>query len=256
MSVLLKRLLIWLQSSVTGGNLLTKLLPLQLSHNSHAIANRVSLFQGNSTAISFDFLRWSLLAYVFGANKRHKAEHSRAHGDAHSCLLVLMHSPSDILRATVQDLQSHAPNLVSFSDSIVDQNPWERAAGPIIHTGDITGDASTVEVSLFALIRTFVGSIALPSLVGKEFLENFPHILEDIHDLEEGFKYLVLGLPRWVPIPSLTKAHIARRRLLDAIDSLHGALDQAAADNEPNKPWRDLSDVGAIVKGMHAVWNA
>lgn len=201
-------------------------------------------------------MRWSLLVNAFGANKRHKAEHSRAHGDAHACLLGLLHGPSDLLRATVREIQEQAPNLISFSDSIVDQSPWERAAIPIIHTGNITGDASTVEVNLFALIRTFVGSVALPSLVGREFLENFPYILEDIHDLEEGFKYLVLGLPRWLPIPSLTKAHIARRRLLDAIDSLHRALDQAAADNEPNKPWRDLSDVGAILKGRHTVWNA
>ena len=71
-----------------------------------------------------------------------------------------------------------------------------------------------------------------------------------------GFKYLVLGLPRWLPIPSLTKAHIARRRLLDAISSLQGALDHTAAGNEPNQPWRDLSDVGAILRKRNVIWNA
>lgn len=158
--------------------------------------------------------------------------------------------------AIIRGIQEHGPNLVSFSDSIVDQNTWERAAAPINLTDSITGDASSVEVNLFALIRNFVGNVALPSLVGTEFLENHPETLEDIQDLEEGFKYLVLGLPRWLPIPSLTKAHIARRRLLDAIRSLHRALDHIAVGNEPNQPWRDLSDVGAILKGRHAIWNA
>lgn len=64
----------------------------------------------------------------------------------------------------------------------------------------------------------------------------------------EGFKYLVLDLPRWLPIPSLTKAPIARRRLLDAISPLHEALDQIAAGNKLNQPWRDLSDVSAMLK--------
>ncbi|CAD6572719.1 MAG: Cholesterol 7-alpha-monooxygenase [Alectoria sarmentosa] len=216
------------------------------------------IFESYSAAISFDSVRWFLLVNVFGANKRHEQEHSRAHGDAHALLHQLSPGPSEMLRTTVRGIQEQGPNLVSFSDSIVDQNPWERAATPIIHhhTGRITGDASSVEVSLFALIRTFVGSLLVPSLVGREFLENYPEALEDIQDLDDGLKYLVLGLPRWLPIPSLSKAHIARRRLLDAIRSLHGSLDQTAAGNEPNQPWRDLSDVGAVLKGRHAIWNA
>ena len=156
----------------------------------------------------------------------------------------------------MRGIQEQGPNLVSFSDSIVDQNPWERTATPINHTDSLTGDASSIEINLFALIRTFVGNVALPSVVGREFLENYPDFFKDIQDLEEGFKYLIPGLPRWLPIPSLTKAHIARRRLLDAIRSLHRALDYVAASNEPNQPWRDLDDVGAILKERHAIWTA
>ena len=216
-----------------------------------------SLFEGHSTAISFDSVRWSLLVNVFGANQRHKRHHLRAHSDAHACLLdQLLPAPSEMLLATVRGIQEHGPNLVSFSDSIVDQSPWERAATTTIYTGSITGDASSVEVSLFALIKTFVGSVALPSLVGRELLEHYPEILEDIRDLEEGFKYLALGLPRWLPIPSLTKAHTARRKLLDAINSLHDALDQTSAGKGPNQPWRDVSDVSAVLKRRNAIWNA
>ena len=137
----------------------------------------------------------------------------------------------------------------------MDQYPWERAATPITHIGRVTGDASHVEVNLFALIGTFVGNISLPSLAGREVLENYPETLKDIQDLEAGFKYLVLGFPCWLPIPSLTKAHIARRRLPDTLASFHGALDQIAAGNEVNQPWRDLSDVAAMLTGRHKVWN-
>lgn len=132
-------------------------------------------------------MRWSLLVNVFGADKGYKQEHSRAHGDAHACLLdQLLPRPSEMLRTTVRGIQEQGPNLVSFSDSIVDQNPWERVATPIIHhhTGSVTGHAPSVEVNFFALIRTFVGNVALPSLVGKEFLENYPETLEDIQDLD------------------------------------------------------------------------
>lgn len=131
-------------------------------------------------------MRWFLLVNVFGANKRHKQDHLRAHEEAHASLDQLLLGPSDFLRTIVRGIQEQGPNLVSFSDSIVDQNPWERAATPIIQhdTGSITGDASSVEVSLFALIRTFVGNVALPSLFGREFLDYYPETLDDIQDLD------------------------------------------------------------------------
>ena len=97
----------------------------------------------------------------------HKEEHLRAHIDVPICLLdQLLPSPSRVLLATACRLQEQCPNLVSCSGSIVDQISWERVANPIIHTGSISGDASSVvEVSLFALIGSFVGNVTLPSLV-------------------------------------------------------------------------------------------
>lgn len=131
-------------------------------------------------------MRWSLLVNVFGASKEHDKEHSRAHADAHALLDQLLLGPSEMVRTIVRGIAEQGPNLVSFSESIVDQNPWERAATPVIHhdTGSITGDASSVEISLFALIRGFVGNVTLPSLVGREFLEYYPETLDDIQDLD------------------------------------------------------------------------
>ena len=59
---------------------------------------------------------------------------------------------------------------------------------PIVHTGSITGDASSVNASLLALNRNFIGNVTLPSLVRSEFMEDFLKVLEDIQDLEEGSK--------------------------------------------------------------------
>ena len=45
-----------------------------------------------------------------------------------------------------------------------------------------------------------------------------PGILADIQTLQERFEFLVLSLPCWRPDPTLIKAHIGGRRLLNAMD--------------------------------------
>ena len=153
------------------------------------------------------------------------------------------------MSATAQGIHEQVPNLVSFSESIVDQNPWERSAYAVLHT-------SAVEVSLFTLIRNFVGHISLPPLFGTEFLEAYPNTLDDLWDLEGGYRWLMFDMPRWLGIPALTRAHIARRRLLDTMRSLEKSMDLVAEDKEPRKPWRDLSDVGIILHKRSRVWRA
>ena len=141
-----------------------------------------------------------------------------------------------------KNVQSQAPNLVSFSAGMVDQNLWERLS----HTSTI--DDETVETEFFTLIQRFTAYFALTALLGTDFMVVYPGILEDLADLDKGMKYLMLGMPRWFPIPSLTKASAARRRLDNAIDAFHRALDKAAVGEEPEEPWRDLSDVSDLIK--------
>lgn len=149
----------------------------------------------------------------------------------------------------IRGIQGHTPELVSFSTSIVDQNIWERTASPIIHT-------SAVEINLFTLIKNFVGHVSLPSLVGTDFLEAYPTTLDDLWDLDGGFKWLILGVNRLLGIPSLTRAHIARRRLLHALHTFHAALDRVHAGHEPDEPFRQLSDVGRLLETSRWLWRS
>lgn len=210
-----------------------------------------------SPALSFNGSRWSLLTNFFGADKRHEKEYLKAHADTsillqNQLLKTSSHSPSRLnnrLRGRIQDC---VPNLVSFSESLVDQNEWERPAYPLLKSK--YGHNTSVEVSLFALIRNFTGHVTLPTIVGSEFLEVYPSTLDDLWDLDGGFRYLTLGLPRFLGIPSLTRAHVARRRLLHAIHEFHDALDRTAAGHEPGQPWRDLSDVSGVMTERSAIW--
>ena len=76
-------------------------------------------------------------------------------------------------------------------------------------------------MKLFSLIRNSVGYIPASSLMGSEFMELYPSVTQDISDVDGGFKYLLLGFPRWVPIRSLTRAPMARFNLLNGIKSFH-----------------------------------
>lgn len=220
-----------------------------------------TIFEQSSTAFTFDNVRWSLLVNVFGANKDLKEDYTRVSDDAHACLtrrLLLEPAASEIANQTILRIQENAPNLVSFSESIVDQCQWERAANTSLHLAKSSSreNSLSVEVNFFALIRNFVGSVSLPSLVGTEFLDVYPKALDDLWDLDGGFKYLTLGLPRWFPIPSMAKAHIARRNLHQGLASFQEAIDNIAADKAAQQPWIELSDVGAIMKERSSIWRA
>jgi len=231
----------------------------------HLLATKLSLinviFEDSSTSLTFDTVRWSLLINVFGANRRLKGDYMRAYSDAQACLingLWLEPGVSEFARKTMLGVQEHTPNLISFTESIVDQSQWERAADANLQVANVCSRAGSlaVEVNLFSLIRNFMGNVALPSLVGTEFLDVYPKALDDLWDLDGGFNYLTLGLPRWFPIPSLTKAHIARRNLLEGIGSFHGAIDKVAAGEEPHQPWVEVRDVEHIMRERSSAWRA
>ena len=92
------------------------------------------------------------------------------------------------------------------------------------------------------------------SLLGSEFVDNYPGVFDDLHDLDNSLKYLLLGLPRWFPLESLAKANLARHRLDNAIDSIHKALDMTAINRQPDQPWRELHDVSQEIKARCAIF--
>lgn len=213
------------------------------------------LFELDSSVFDNGPFRWYALTNAFNADRRHKQPYLDAYKESIACLTNGLRKA---LQTTVEAMKRDVPNLVSFSESVVDQNPCERisSASNRFTVGDGSAGSPAVEVGLFSLVQNFVGHLTLTSLVGSEFLEHYPSILDDLRDFDNGFEYLTLGAPRWFPIPSIAKAHFARQRLKNGINAFHKALDGIAAGGEPGYPWTDMGDVSAVMKERNAVWRA
>lgn len=218
------------------------------------------IFRSHAASLSYSSIRWYLLVNVFGANKSHHAAFLAVDEDAYGCLETLKKSPKlhALIHKMASKTQEEAPGLVSSSQSIVDQNFWERFANPeIAHENTRPkGKSQAVEVDMFALVRHFVGYVTTSSLAGSNILEVQPRILEQLWNLESKWRYMLLGLPRWLPIPGLPKAYIARRELHHTISSFHESMNNYAAGEALDSAWSDLEDASALFKDRNAVWRA
>ncbi|KAF2457317.1 cytochrome P450 [Lineolata rhizophorae] len=160
---------------------------------------------------------------------------------------------SKYIGGVIRQFEEHLPNLASFNPSPVDMHPWERSARAEC-VMDEKGEA-IVEADLLDLIRDFVGYAVNTTFFGTALLEVYPTLQDDFWIFDASFLGLAAGLPRWIPWPSLTRAHIARRRLLAGLTALERALDAEDAGRRPADPawtWRDLSDVSPGYRAIRA----
>lgn len=161
-------------------------------------------------------------------------------------------SLGEMVERTVRKTKEGVRDFVTFSTSLVDQTLWERSAGAEVKT-DEEGER-VVEADLMQLVRDFCALNANPSIIGSDFINNFPQFFENLWTMDAGFLMLASGLPRWVPIPALTRAHIARRNALQMLEQFEVAIDKWAAGEDPGQEWRDLDDVGPVVKGRVRIY--
>lgn len=196
----------------------------------------------------------SLLQTVFGMPKRDMPRYYESRTDLMACYKHLLTEPSlsEMVDETAKRVKANIANLVSFAASPVDQTPWERDANVKIVKS--TSGEETVEASLLPLILHFCAHMAIPTLVGSDFLANFPDITSTLWTMDRGFLILASGLPRWLPIPTLTRAHIARKKSLDSICAFHKALDKHANGEVLGPEWKNLDDVGTLVKARLEVY--
>ncbi|KAI5365387.1 putative cytochrome P450 [Septoria linicola] len=158
---------------------------------------------------------------------------------------------------TSRRARDHINNLVSFLDSPVDQMPWEKNANTTLLADAAQGSSSgptVVEASLFPLIRDFVAFTANPGLLGSDFFSNYPTFFDDIWTFDKGFLMLAAALPRWVPIPALTRAHIARKNCLERLDAFHENLEKHYRGEFVESKWSSLDDIGTLIKARMEVY--
>ena len=177
----------------------------------------------------------------------------RTWSELNACVMnTLMREPylGEMLNVAIQGMQEKLPNMISFTSNEIDQSYWERSSDAELRSVLLLSgkNGEVVEASLWPLIRNLMGTVATPSIMGQTFVDNCPSILEDLWTLDRGFIFLAMGIPRWVPIPSSTKAHIARRRIVDELASWIAAMHKTAAGEDPGYQWQDMSDVSEMMK--------
>ena len=202
---------------------------------------------------------WYIICKVFGASSSQKQVCVEPFKIQNEVIIhTLLRGPHFVkmVSTAVGNMEEQIPNLVSFTSSPIDQSPWERVSNTILITpaGDPKCTELVAETNLCALVRELMGHMAMPSLMGRAFLENYPDAVQDLWQFDRGFGVLAIGLPGWFPIPNLAAAHQARRRLYRAVAAFQHALDDAAMGVDPGPMWGDMDDVSALMKQRGVVW--
>ena len=213
-----------------------------------------SVLQKRAPHLDFDSIILVIGRRFFGAPQKLHNAYLDTLKDVHEIYNdVLLRGPhlASMLSIAIRGMEEQIPNLVTFVSSPVDQLPWERASDVDLVEGS---DGKVVEANLCMLIRESLGHLATPALMGRAFMDNNPSILQDLWTFDYGFQWLITGLPRWAPIPRLTRAHLARERLLIAIEAFQVALDLNEEGKDPGSEWRDMDDVSEHMKRRHKVW--
>ena len=210
-----------------------------------------SVLQHRANVVSNELIIWNLLCKIFGADDQNRVGCAEAYKLLESSINYNFLREEPIVKAiqtTVHKLEQHGPTMLSFSLDLMDLNPWEKSGYPRLQKVQISAESlEVVEVSLFPLIRDFVGHVTVPTLMGAKFMEHHPTFLADMWDLDEAFNFLVIGIPTWLPVPLVRKSNRARTRLRYALSEFHMALD-AAAGELSEVSWGDMNDVSAVMK--------
>jgi hypothetical protein len=197
-----------------------------------------------------------LMDVVFGFPPAEFDKYDAALPELVACYKEILSNPglSNTVQQLVQKTQENASNLVTFLDSPVDQMPWEKTANTSV-LPEGPGGEPVAEVSLLHLIRDFCGFTANPSIIGSDFLSNYPEYFDDLWALDGGFLLLATGLPRWAPIPSLTRAHISKKRNLERLDTFHEALEKHWNGAPVESKWSSLDDISGLIKARMHVYH-
>ncbi|KAI5289153.1 hypothetical protein KEM52_000891 [Ascosphaera acerosa] len=159
----------------------------------------------------------------------------------------------DFCEAVTNRIQQTMPDLVTFLASAVDQQAWEKRCDEEPEL-EALGRARRARVDLFPLIREYVGYTLTAELMGSSFMEAYEVVLADIWLFDGKFDPILLGIPRWVPVPGLVPAYKARKRLLEGLTIFHQAYRKMESGGDPGVSWRDLDDVSPVMRVRAAQW--
>jgi hypothetical protein len=144
-----------------------------------------------------------------------------------------------------RSLEELIPNMISFIDTEIDLQPWERSANASYISNTET------EINLMSLLRDILGSASTAALFGRALLEKYPDLLHNLYEMDKGMYFFLLRLPAWFPWPGVMRAHIARYNVWKALDDYQRALDAIVEGKDFDSTWGDLDDVSEMMLKRH-----
>lgn len=194
------------------------------------------------------FLHDHLMGSNFGFSKKDKEAFSAIflEGGHLYNLLLSGDTLTTLIDTTARTLKSTIADFVTFNSYPADQTDWERVAmADVVESS--TGE-KWVEADLVALTKNFVAQTANPSLFGTDFCANFPDFAECIWEFDAAFVLMMMRVPSWMPIPTLTRATRAQRKLLNYLTEFHEAYQKFLKGEHPGHRWNDMDNVSNLIK--------
>lgn len=213
---------------------------------------KVVMNQRESTMQFFPFA-WRIMKNIFGVRggKKLAAQWEAAWGPLHGAIVNnMMKEPqlSKMVDRVIEKMERAIPSMITFTDTPVDQQPWEEAADVSIYASEVP----EVYLNLMELMRHLLGEVSLPALMGDRFLEKYPKTLTDLFTMDDGFLWMAAGVTRFFPLPKVFQAYLAQRNLLESLKDFDTALDIMVAGEIPAADslgwdWGDMDDVSEML---------
>ncbi|KAL0262262.1 hypothetical protein SLS55_003701 [Diplodia seriata] len=141
-------------------------------------------------------------------------------------------------------LKEIVPDLITFNESYVDQQAWERASlTTVVETPDSGRDLS--DSNLDMLLQEFSGHVINSAFAGIAFMDDYPTFNETLQNFDSKAYILGTGHPRWVPVPGLPAGYIARRALLANMSSLQKSYDRELGGEDIISKEENVGDFSA-----------
>ena len=212
-----------------------------------------AVFHLQRSAVDNHGIIFYLLENFFGATEDvHKLDESYLFKDVHGVLNMLLKEAylEKAIHIVNEGLKKGMPHFAPLDLDPAKQTLWSYSGDPRL----VSGVSSTIEVTLFPLIRNFTANIASPALMGFSFMKIYPNCITDIWTFDAGLPFFLSKTPSWLPIPTLRKAHAARARLHAALIDFFKALERTVDGKELDPRWGDLSDVSDVILLRCKAW--
>ncbi|KAM0138555.1 hypothetical protein ACHAP3_003419 [Botrytis cinerea] len=229
---------------------------LNLGGSTHNIISNPNLvkavLQKKESDVEFKTVALGLSTKFFGLPKKAEKVYVDNWEEYTSVFTYLMKEPhlSSMLDKTLRNLEGLIPQMVSFMDSEIDQHPWEKWANAEYISNN------EMEVDLMALVRDILGHASVPSLFGREFLDNNPHVLHDIYEMDRGMMYFIMGLPWFTPWPAVARAYYSRSQIQQSMTKFQEALDATVDGKQVDSSYGDLDDVSEFILKRHELFRS